>query len=152
MTPLEAYQEALDVVSQAVLEGDFATYLTRIDLPYLIQMENARHLIQSAEDLLPTFKALSSGLILRGVTHYERLAREADYADRDRIEGWHYTHLIANGEHIAYPKKSYHTIVRRGGVWLFSQATYALKADNWPLDDATLFAPNAISVPGRGVA
>jgi hypothetical protein len=152
MNPLEIYQQALDIVSEAVMAGDFDTYLAQVDLPYLVQTETSRHLLGSAEELRPTFDALSKGLAARGVTHYERLAREADYVDRDRISGWHYTHLIANGEHVAYPKRSYHAIVRRGGRWLFSEASYPIQAAIWPLDDATIFSATAISLPGRGVA
>jgi hypothetical protein len=152
MTPLEIYQQVLDIVSDAVMSGDFDTYLAQIDLPYLVQTETSRHLLSSAEDLRPTFDVLAQGLAARGVTHYERLARAADYVDRDRIEGWHYTHLIADGQHIAYPKRSSHAIVRRGSRWLLSEANYPIQTKSWPLDDATIFAPNAMSVPGRGVA
>ncbi len=152
MTPLAKYQRALNVVSQAVLAGDFDTYAAQIDLPYLVHTETARHLISLVEDLRPTFETLSRGLASRGVTHYERIARTADFVARDRIEGLHYTHLIANGEHIAYPHASRQTIVLRGDRWLFSEAHYKMKADRWPVDDATMFSTSAISVPGRGVA
>jgi hypothetical protein len=152
MTPLDIYQRALDSVSQAVMAGDFDTYLAQIDLPYLIHTESGRYLASTAEHLRPTFETLSQGLAARGVTHFERVAREADYVDRDRLEGCHFTHIIANGERIAYPNLSYHTLVRRGDHWLFSEAQYAIKADRWPLDDATIFAPTAMAVPGKGVA
>jgi hypothetical protein len=152
MTPLSIYQRALDRVSQAVMAGDFDAYLAQIDLPYLVQTETVRHLLSSADDLRPTFEALTKGLAARGVTHYERLARAADYADCDRIEGWHYTHLIADGQQVEWPKRSSHVIVRRGAEWYFSEADYPIRADHWPFDDATIFGPNALSLPGRGVA
>ena len=79
MTPLSIYQQALDVVSAAALAGDFAGYIAMIDLPYLVHTETARHLITKAEDLRATFDTMSRGLAARGVTHYERIAREADY-------------------------------------------------------------------------
>ncbi len=146
MNPLAIYQRALDAVSQAVLSGDFARYAGRIDLPYLVHTETARLLVTKVEDLRPTFDALSQGLKARGVTHYERVARDADYAHRDRIEGWHHTHLISDGERIAYPHVSRHAIVRRGDAWLFSEAHYAIKADRWPLDDAAIFADTSLPV------
>jgi hypothetical protein len=152
MNPLAKYQRALDVVSEAVLAGDFETYVAQIDLPYFIHTETARHLISVAEDLRATFETLSRGLATRGVTHYERIARSADYVARDRIEGLHYTHLIANGEHVAYPHVSRHAIVRRGDLWLFSEAHYQIKADRWPVDEATLFSASAMPIPARGAA
>ena len=36
MNPLTIYQQALDAVSAAVMADDFAAYMARIDLPYLL--------------------------------------------------------------------------------------------------------------------
>lgn len=152
MNPLDIYQQALDTVSDAVVQGDFDTYAAQIDLPYLILTYNGRHLITAAEDLRATFNTLSRGLALRGVTHYERVAREADYVGRDRIEGRHFTHLIAHGERIQQPKAVRQTIIRRGESWLFSDVCYPIDAPVWPFDDKTIFSPDAIALPGKGVA
>lgn len=133
MNPLTIYQQALNLVSDAVLAGDFDIYADQIDLPYLIHTETARHLVTTREDLRPTFVALHQALMAEGVTHYERVAREADYVQRDRIEGWHHTHLISNGERVNYPHVSRHAIVRRGDRWLFSEAHYPIRADRWPV-------------------
>ncbi len=152
MNPLDIYQQALDIVSNSVLAGDFDTYAAQIDLPYLILTYNGRHLITQREDLRATFDALARGLASRGVTHYERIARDADYVGRDRIEGRHFTHLIAEGERIQPPKAVRKTIVRRGERWLFSDTCYPIDAPVWPFDDKTIFAPDAIALPGKGVA
>jgi hypothetical protein len=133
MSPLVIYQDALDRVSAAILAGDFETYAAQIDLPYLIHTETARFLVASRPELRPTFQALHETLREQGVTHYERVARAADYVDRERIEGWHHTHLLSHGERVSYPHVSRHTIVRRDGVWLFSEAHYQISADRWPV-------------------
>jgi hypothetical protein len=133
MNPLELYQDALNIVSAAVLEGDFPRYAAMIDLPYLVHTDNAQLLVSTLGDLGPTFYALHETLRARGVTHYERVAREADYVDRDRIEGWHHTHLISHGERLISPHASRHAIVRRGTAWRFSEAHYAISADRWPV-------------------
>jgi hypothetical protein len=138
VNPLDIYQAALDRVSNAVLLGDFDTYADQIDLPYLIHTETARHLVTTREDLRPTFLALHEALMAERVTHYERVAREADYVHRDRIEGWHHAHLISNGERVNYPHVSRHAIVRRGDRWLFSEAHYPVRADSWPVTKDTL--------------
>lgn len=152
MNPLDIYQRALDIVSDAVVQGDFDLYAAQIDLPYLILTYNGRHLITKVEDLRATFETLSRGLAMRGVTHYERVAREADYVGRDRVEGRHFTHLIVHGERILQPKAVRHTIVQRGERWLFSDTCYPIDAPIWPFDDKTIFAPDAIALPGKGVA
>ncbi len=141
MNPLAIYQRALNAVSKAVMAADFDTYAAMIDLPYMIHTAQADLLVSATPDLRPTFDALSQGLRARGITHYERVARAADYVARDRIEGWHHTHALAQGEPLAYPHVSRHTLVRRGDRWLFSEAQYdSLAATRWPLSDADLFA------------
>jgi hypothetical protein len=141
MNPLSIYQQALNAVSDAVMAGDFDSYAAMIDLPYLIHTATADLLVTSRDDLRPTFDALSQGLTARGVTHYERVAREADFVARDRIDGWHHTHLLCNGRHVAYPHVSRHTIVRREEQWLFSEVHYTmLSASKWPLTADDIFA------------
>ncbi|WP_374392467.1 hypothetical protein [Tabrizicola sp.] len=148
MNPLTIYQDALNIVSQAVLAGDFDRYAAMIDLPYLVHTARAELLVTTTADLRPTFDSLSQGLKARGVTHYERVARAADYAARDRIEGWHHTHILSNGDPVAYPHVSRQSLVRRGQLWLFSEAHYdALQATRWPLDASDFFA--GADGPGR---
>jgi hypothetical protein len=140
MSPLTIYQDALDRVSRAVLAADFATYLAQIDLPYLLHTETTDFLLTTEAELRPTFDALSQGLIARGVTHYERVARSAEFARPDRIEGLHFTHMIACGDRVAPPHSSRHVLVRRGDRWLFSEAHYPIATNCWPLSDSALFA------------
>lgn len=152
MNPLEIYQTALNVVSTAVLVDDFDRYARMIDLPYLVHTEDARHLISTRDELLPTFRAVRDTLRAQGVTHCERVARAADYVHRDRIEGWHHTHLISNGALVKFPHRSRHAIVRREGAWLFSEAHYAIRADHWPLTQEMLedqFGLSARAEPGK---
>lgn len=140
MNPVEIFQQALDAVSQAVRNRDFGAYTALIDLPYLVQTRTATHLVTEAGGLRPTFLALADGLGSRGITHYERVARRADYVARDRIEGWHNSHLIADGKPLALPHLSRHALVRRGDRWLFSEAQYdMIEAAHWPLTEADIF-------------
>jgi hypothetical protein len=149
MNPLTIYQEALNTVSQAVLAGDFPRYAAMIDLPYLVHTATTDLLVTTVEDLRPTFDALHQGLRARGIAHYERVARAADYVDRARIEGWHHTHMIANGLAVNHPHVSRQTLVRRGERWLFSEARYdAVQGDRWPLTLSDVFdAADALSKP-----
>lgn len=141
MNPLTIYQDALNRVSQAVLVGDFNRYSAMIDFPYLVHTRDSDLLVTTTADLRPTFFALHDGLKARGVTHYERVARSADYVDRKRIEGLHHTHMLANGTAVNLPHVSRQTIVRRGELWLFSEAHYdAVRGDRWPLNFADVFA------------
>lgn len=124
MNPLELYQEALDKVSAAVLAGDFAAFLAMFDLPYLLQTDTKRVLATSGDDLYPDFLDLHHELKARGVTHYERVARRADYVARNRIEGWHHTHQIAHGIRVAAPCSGRETLFLRADRWLFCEAYF----------------------------
>ncbi|KAF0115792.1 MAG: Uncharacterized protein FD150_816 [Rhodobacteraceae bacterium] len=140
MTPISIYQAALDVVSEAVLAGDFAVYAAMIDLPYLVLTDSAQLLITREADLRPTFDALHLGLKARGVHHYKRLARQADYVARGRIEGWHFTHVLSERDFAVPSRSARQVIVHRDGRWHFSEAQYPIAADRWPLSDHMLFA------------
>lgn len=139
MNPLEIYQKALDIVSRAALAGDFTAYAAMIDLPYLVHTDAARLLVTSRADLLSTFQTLHQTLRRRGVTYYERLAREADYVAPRRIVGRHFTHLIVDGTSVARPHEASQVLVLRADVWLFSEAHYATEADSWPVPEHLLF-------------
>ena len=149
MNPLEIYQTALNQVSEAVLTGNFDRYAAMIDLPYLVHTETARLLVSLREELRPTFDALHETLRAQGVTHYERVARAADYVDRGRIEGWHHTHLIAGGERLNYPHVSRHTLVLRDAGWRFSEAHYAIQVDRWPVTREVLEAQFGVAARAR---
>lgn len=152
MTALRIYQTALNRVSEAVLAGEFDAYAAMIDLPYLVHTETARLLVSSVEDLRPTFQALHDTLRAQGVTHYERVARAAEHVDRDRIEGSHHTHLISHGERLNWPHLSRQTLVRRGTVWRFSEAHYAMQANRWPITREALESQFGLTVDQGDVA
>lgn len=140
MNPLEIYQTALNTVSEAVLAGDFYRYAAMIDFPYLVRTSDADLLVSTTADLRPTFMALHEGLKARSITHYERVARSADYVDRNRIEGWHHTHMLADGQAVNCAHASRQTLVRRGQLWLFSESQYdAVKGSRWPLTFSDIF-------------
>ena len=134
MNPLTIYQDVLNLASGAILAGDFPRFAVMVDFPYLVHTSQAYLLVNSADDLRPTFDTMSQSLKNRGVTHYERVARAADYTARDRIEGWHHSHILINGAHMSYPYAAHHCLVRRDQRWLFSEARYdMLAATQWPL-------------------
>lgn len=140
MNPLSIYQDALNSVSAAVLAGDFFRYAAMIDFPYLVHTADADLLVKTTAELRPAFTALHDGLKARGITHYERVAREADYVGRNRIEGWHHTHMLADGRAVNAAHASRQVLVRRGQLWLFSEAHYDMvRGSRWPLTFSDIF-------------
>lgn len=137
-SPLAIYQAALNDVSAAVLAGDYAAYLRRIDLPYLLSTLEADLVLHSAEDLRPTFDAVHDMLHRNGATHYERIAREAAFTRADRIEGWHFTHVIAGGQRVIAPWAARQALVLRADGWRFSEADYPFRTSTLPPTEAVL--------------
>jgi hypothetical protein len=155
MNPLTEYQAALDAVSAAVLAGDFAAYIARIDLPYLLCTLTEDFVLKTPEELEPTFRSLSGALRRNGVTDYIRLAREADMVRPDRIEGWHNTHVLCGDQRLVAPWAARQAIVLRDGIWRFSEAHYPFHADSLPLTEEMLRAalrPHPPSLPGSAPA
>lgn len=138
MNPLSIYQDALDVVSRATLAGDFAGYLEMMDLPYLLCTLEADFVLHTPEELEPVFRSVHDALQKNEATHYERIAREASFARADRIEGWHFTHVIAHGERVIAPWAARQALVLRPQGWRFSEAHYPFHADRLPFSEAVL--------------
>jgi hypothetical protein len=151
MNPLSIYQDALDLVSQAILADNFAEYSAMIDFPYLICTLQENFLLQRPQDLEPTFRSLSGTLRKRGATDYIRIARSAELVRRDRIEGWHNTNIIVGDERIMAPWAARQALVLRDGIWRFSEAHYPFFADQLPLteqDILTALRPSPPPLPG----
>ena len=82
----------------------------------------------------------------------QRVAREAEYVRPDRIVGWHYSHIIANGERLAPPRAAGEVLVRRGDRWLVSESNYPVVAADWPLTEDKIFSDTGFfgKPPGLG--
>ena len=141
MTPLVIYQTCLDAVSRAVLTRDFDAYIACYDLPFLVRTAQAHSVIYKREDMRPAFEVVADALQVRGVTHYERVAREADQLRPDRIVGWHFTHMITQGERVIAPHAASEVLVCRNGAWLVSEANYPLLTLDWPPTVESILGP-----------
>lgn len=149
MNPLTLYQERLNQASKAMLEGDFEAWLATLDLPYLLCTLEADFVLRNAEDLAPTFWGLVGIMRRNGVTHYERVARGAELVRGDRIEGWHFSHLLVNGEWMTAPYAARQVLVRRPGGWFFSEAHFPYHTDRLPItEDVVRQAMRPGFVPG----
>lgn len=138
-TALDIYQRGLDQVSQAVLTRNFDGFRTAVDLPYLVRTLQANILLKTEADLAELFRSVSGSIAARGATHYERVAREARFTRPDRIEGRHFVHLLANGQHLAQPWASRQAMIRRADGWKFTEATFPFAAPGLPFGEEMLF-------------
>jgi hypothetical protein len=151
MNPLETYQAALDAVSASILANDFAAYIARIDLPYLLCTLQESFVLHRPEELEPTFRNLAGALQRRGVTDYIRIAHQAELVRPDRIEGWHNTNIIVGDQRVVALWATRQAIVLRDGVWRFSEGHYPFFADSLPLteqDFLNALRPSPPPLPG----
>ncbi len=131
--PLAAYQAALDVVSDAVMSGNIEAVRRMSRLPYPVRSLKGSFLVDSDEKLVANFAGFSRKVRELGVTHYIRIAREARFLDRDRIEGIHMTYLYRNGEEVLPPYENRMILIREFGFWRVAAADHAMLNDSWPV-------------------
>ena len=127
MTPLVIYQTCLDTVSQAVLTRDFDAYIACYDLPFLVRTAQAHSVIYKREDMRPAFEVVADALQVQ--------------LRPDRIVGWHFTHMITQGERVIAPHAASEVLVCRNGAWLVSEANYPLLTLDWPPTVESILGP-----------
>ena len=140
MNPLSIYQRVVNEVSDAILARDIHRLGAMFDFPYLVRGMQTHMVFHALDELRPAFETFFTSFANRGVTHYERVAREADYVRPDRIVGWHYSHIIANGERLAPPRSAGEVLLCRDGHWVVSESNYPVQDSSWPLTEETLFS------------
>jgi hypothetical protein len=138
-TALQIYQEGLNAVSLAVLRNDFPAFQARVDLPYLVRTLKADIVLHTEADLAVLHSSVSEAMAARGVTYYERIAREALFTRPGRIEGRHFVHILVGDQRITAPWASRQAMVLRPDGWKFTEAQFPFDTDGLPFSDATLF-------------
>lgn len=152
MNPLTIYQQVITGMAEALLARDAGRLGAMFDFPYLVSGLQNHMVFRSLDELRPAVEVFFDSFARRGVTHYERVAREADYVRPDRIVGWHYSHIIANGERLAPPRAAGEVLVRRDGRWRVSESNYPVIAADWPLTEDKIFSETGFfgRPPGLG--
>lgn len=133
------YQTCLDTVSRAVLTRDFDAYIACYDLPFLVRTAQAHSVIYKREDMRPAFEVVADALQVRGVTHYKRVAREADQLRPDRIVAKALHPYDHRGERVIAVANE--VLVCRNGAWLVSEANYPLLTLDWPPTVESILGP-----------
>lgn len=127
------YESLLDRVSTAVMQQDFQTYFSCISLPYVIRTHGGVFVVEREETSREMLVSLSEGLRARGVTHYERICRWAEFRSPSHIEGGHFTHVLRNGERILPPYASSQSLIRSDGRWRVAESRYAVENTALPV-------------------
>jgi hypothetical protein len=129
-TILQAY---LDEVSAAVLNDDWETYRTAIDLPCAVISHNESKIVATEDDLRAGFDDFCSTLRIQRVTDYIRLVDQATMLDEDLISGSYISHIISGGQRILAPFRSNMTLRKVAGRWRAASVSNGLANSRWPL-------------------
>ena len=130
---MEIYQDVLDRLSDAALYGDTRVLHDYIRLPFTFSTEMHTFTLTTEAELDAYCLSFTETLQAMGATDYIRIAREAHYVTRDRIEGFHYSHTIRNGHRLFAPFCSRHVVERGPERWQVTRAAVAIANDHWEI-------------------
>ena len=100
---LAIYQDHVDLLSRALIAGDFATFSARFAFPHVTQTRTDRFVIENAEQHARLFDSHVSGLRISGVTDLVRFADAAWFDSEDVILGAHTSHVMRDGVRLMGP-------------------------------------------------
>lgn len=102
-TAMAIYQEHLDALSQALLEGDFEAFSARISLPHRITTQTDLIEITTLQQLRDVFRNFSNGYRDSGMTDFFRIAEMARFEAVDEIIGRHISHRLCGDARLVAP-------------------------------------------------
>lgn len=140
MGPIDILQSYLDEAADALLSGDWATYLDGISLPWFMINPSTSTVITQEADLRAEFDAFHARLKGHRVTHYLKLVDHAYFLEKDLISGYYMSHILVAGHRLIPSFRSLLDLRREGGRWRAAAMTNDLSASQWPLPPADLSA------------
>lgn len=133
VTALTVYQETLDVLSRALMEGDWALALARIKLPHLQRTQSTEIVVETAEDLIIGLTAFRDALRGRGATHLVRLATDAEFMSENYMAGHHVTHTLRDAVPVVDSYANRMVLLREDGLWKVLEVECMLDNPHWPI-------------------
>ena len=106
----DIYQEVLDVLSRAILEGDSDTVLRLIPLPHAVRTMSGQIRIATEAEMISTVEGMQASLKGNGATDYIRIVDEAQFTGENEIVGEHTSHILRNGVRLVPPYRNQLTL------------------------------------------
>ena len=126
--PKEVSQYLLEQTGDAIMAGDFDTYLECIYLPYVMETFHGRQAVETPDGARRVFDALRTYLKSRGVTQMVRHCSEACYQDDGTIASTHETRLLTENNILAQtPYLTLATLCSENGRWKVCSMQYAIE-------------------------
>ena len=129
---LDVFQNHLDAVSTALMEGDFESYMSRVAVPLVVMNEKSTVLISEKSDFRAAFDAYGVLLKSQHATHLMRLGHSVTQYAPGLITGHYETHVLRSGQRIFGPFQSTLVLRRHAENWKVASVVCAAFDDLWP--------------------
>jgi hypothetical protein len=131
MDALDTMQRSLDLLSRAILAGDWPAYRRLISLPLFLVTAQRNLVISDEAHLRAGFDELCATFAAQRVTDYIRLAESAANLEPELLTGRYITHLLSGGHRLVAPYRSQMTLRLEGGVWQVAAISNAMALTHW---------------------
>ncbi|MCR9109921.1 hypothetical protein [Marivita sp. XM-24bin2] len=114
------YQENLDAVSKALMDGDLREMMRHIAIPNMMSTHDTEIVMSSPEELDIVMTDFRAQLLARGVEVYTRTCLEADFVvgRDDMIAGHHRTETEGADGVAVNPYLNHMVLMRIDGRWM----------------------------------
>ena len=126
------YQNALDVLSDALITNDFETFADYLHLPHRIVTEEFTAKIQTRTEVQTQFQGFTAALRGLGVDGYTRTARGAEFTSPTQIRGTHACYLTDHGKLVVPEFPGSMVLDLRDGRWGSIQVQHHMRYVAWP--------------------
>jgi len=129
---LSIYQQVLDILSDALLDGDANAFRRYIHLPHSIVTEEFSVTLETEDELRVQFIGFTAALGNLRVDDYTRTARTATFEGPDRIVGTHVSYLTEHGKLVVPEFEGSIILEKRIGQWGCVQILHHMRYASWP--------------------
>ncbi len=133
VTAQTVYQETLDILSRALMVGDWEVAQARIKLPHVQRTQSTEIVVETTEDLIIGLTAFRAALQGRGATHLVRLATDAEFMSENYLAGHHVTHTLNNAVPVVESYANRMVLLREDDIWKVLEVESMLDNPHWPI-------------------
>lgn len=126
----EIVDDVLNQTGQALIDGDFETFLNHFHLPQIIETFEGRQDVKTAEDLKTLFMSVRAFHKSQEVNRLVRSCHHAEYKSEDTIEGVFDALLFRDTQLVQSMPSTFLMLTRHAGIWKISYNMYGVTTEN----------------------
>ena len=117
LSPFDIATAVLEIISEAVLDGDFDAFAGMFQLPLEMALRDRTVPIGSTDELRNFFWARHDALKASGVTKMSRVCLNTETTNTDQIIASHVGTMMKGDQQISEPQPIYSVLTRIDGTW-----------------------------------